>query len=284
MKKHRRYSASPVRHGTAGIISLLLLLPLLWMLLGSLAESGVPVRSLGEMLASLSLRAAGENYARIFTIVPMGRYFVNSLIVTGIAVPLTLLTASWAGFAMAQFPRRSRRALLGLSIFLLMMPVTALWLTRFLLFAWLGVSNSYLPLIAPALMGSSPLFILLFYWGFRRIPMEMYEAARLEGAQPLAVWCYVALPQARAAILSVALLSFLFYWNDFINPLIYLRSQRLYTLALGLQQITAMDKTNYPLMLAAAVLMTLPALLVFLLIQRSLLGEGLNAPRSSRKT
>jgi multiple sugar transport system permease protein len=83
----------------------------------------------------------------------------------------------------------------------------------------------------------------------------------------------VALPQARAATLAVALLSFLFYWNDFINPLLYLRSQKLYTLALGLNQIRAMDQTNFPLLLAAALVMTLPALVVFLLAQKALLGE-----------
>jgi multiple sugar transport system permease protein len=274
MKTRHKWLPNNAAHFLAAVISLLLLLPLLWMLLGSLAESGAPARTLGEVLASVSLQAAGENYARVFQIVPMGRYFVNSLIVTGIAVPLTLLTASWAGFGMAQLPRRGRRFLLGLSLILLMTPVTALWLTRFLLFAWLGVSNSYLPLIAPALMGSSPLFILLFYWNFRRIPAEMFEAARLEGANAWTNWRWVALPQSRPVIVAVALLSFLFYWNDFINPLIYLRSQRLYTLALGLQQITAMDKTNFPLMLAAALVMTLPALLVFLLVQRTLLGEG----------
>jgi multiple sugar transport system permease protein len=274
MTTRRKSLQKYAKHIFAVIISVLLLLPLLWMLLGSLAESGAPTRTLGEVLASSSLRAAGENYAQVFRLVPMGRYFANSLIVTGIAVPLTLLTASWAGFAMAQLPRRPRRALLGLSIILLMTPVTALWLTRFLLFAWMGVSNSYLPLIAPALMGSSPLFILLFYWNFRRIPAEMFEAARLEGANAWTNWRWVALPQARPVLVAVALLVFLFYWNDFINPLIYLRSQRLYTLALGLQQITAMDKTNFPLMLAAAVIMTLPALVFFLLVQRTLLGEG----------
>lgn len=277
-----KQTKQPAAHALALAISLVLLLPLIWMVLGSLAQTGVPTRSLGETLATISLQAAVDNYARIFQIVPMGRYFLNSLVIVAIAVPLTLLTTSWAGFAMAQLPKRARRFLLGLAIVLLMTPVTALWLTRFLIFAWLKVSNSYLPLVAPAVMGSSPLFILLFFWSFRRIPIEMFESARLEGASAWQNWRLVALPQARPAILAVALLTFLFYWNDFINPLIYLRSQRLYTLALGLQQIQALDKTNFPVMLAAAVVMTLPALVVFLLVQRALLGEAAEQNRPAR--
>lgn len=261
-------------HLIAILISVLLLLPLLWMLLGSFAETHVSRRTLGEVLSTISLGSALDNYAQVFRIVPLARYFINSLVVAGIAVPLTLLIASWAGFAMSQLPRRARRWLIGLSIVLLMTPVTALWLTRFLLFSWLGVSNSYLPLIAPALMGSSPLFILIFYWNFRRIPLEMFESAQLEGASARQNWWLVALPQARPALMAVGLLSFLFYWNDFINPLLYLRSQKLYTLALGLNQLQAMDRTNFPLLLAAALVMTVPALLVFLLAQRALLGES----------
>ena len=269
-----KQTKQPAAHALALAISLVLLLPLIWMVLGSLAQTGVPTRSLGETLATISLQAAVDNYARIFQIVPMGRYFLNSLVIVAIAVPLTLLTASWAGFAMAQLPKRARRFLLGLAIVLLMTPVTALWLTRFLIFAWLKVSNSYLPLVAPAVMGSSPLFILLFFWSFRRIPMEMFESAQLEGASAWQNWWLVALPQARASLMAVGLLSFLFYWNDFINPLLYLRSQKLYTLALGLNQLQAMDRTNFPLLLAAALVMTVPALLVFLLSQRALLGES----------
>lgn len=272
-KENKWLLKSNVRHLISITISLILILPLLWMLVGSFAETGASHRTLGEVLGTVSLGSMRDNYAEIFRIVPLARYFANSLLVSALGVSLTLLTASWAGFTMAQLPKGARRWMLGLSIVLLMTPVTALWLTRFLLFSWLGVSNSYLPLLAPALMGSSPLFILLFYWSFRRIPMEMFESAQLEGASPWHNWRLVALPQARAATLAVALLSFLFYWNDFINPLLYLRSQKLYTLALGLNQIRAMDQTNFPLLLAAALVMTLPALVVFLLAQKALLGE-----------
>jgi multiple sugar transport system permease protein len=268
--RRRKWSwKANARHLLSIAISFFLFLPLVWMVVGSFVETGASdFRSLGDV-GSLTV----VNFIEIFRIVPLGRYFANSLLVTGAGVALTLLTASWAGFAIAQLPLRARRWLVGLSIALLMTPVTALWLTRFLMFSRLGASDSYLPLIAPALMGSSALFVLLFYWNFRHIPREMFESGQMDGATPLDNWRLVALPQAKPAVLAVAMLSFLFFWNDFINPLLYLHSQKLYTLPLGLNQIRVMDQTNFPLLLAAALVMTVPALVFFLLAQRALLGE-----------
>ena len=261
-------------HLLAGLVSLLALLPLLWMLAASLRQTGTP---LPRTLDIFPWPPAWENYDRIFEIVPLGRYLLNSLLVVGLAVPLTLLTASWAGFGMSQLPRKQRSRLLVLSILLQMVPVTALWLTRFLLFSWIGLTNSHFALIAPALMGASPLFVLLFYWSFRRVPAEQYESARLDGATPLASWWYIGLPQARPALLAVGLLAFLFFWNDFINPLLYLKSTRLYTLPVGLMQLAELDKTNWPLLMAASALVTLPAVIVFLWLQRALLGEPVHS-------
>jgi multiple sugar transport system permease protein len=261
-------------HLLALLISLLCLLPLLWMLAASLRQTGTP---LPRTLDIFPWPPAWENYARIFQIVPLGRYLLNSIFVVVVAVPLTLLTASWAGFGMSQLPRRARTRLLVLSILLQMMPITALWLTRFLLFSWIGLTNSHLALIAPALMGASPLFVLLFYWSFRRVPLAQYESARLDGASPLTTWRRIGLPQVRPALLAVALLAFLLFWNDFINPLLYLKSTRLYTLPVGLMQLQELDRSNWPLLMAASALVTLPPVGVFLWLQRALLGESAHA-------
>jgi multiple sugar transport system permease protein len=272
MKVERHRLPSTGYHLLAVLVSLLCLLPLLWMVAASLRQTGTP---LPRTLDIFPWPPAWENYVRIFQIVPLGRYLLNSLIVTGLAVPLTLLTASLAGFGMSQLPRKARARLLVLSILLQMVPVTALWLTRFLLLAWIGLTNSHFALIAPALMGASPLFILLFYWSFRRVPLEQYESARLDGASPISTWRLIGLPQARPALLAVGLLAFLFFWNDFINPLLYLKSTRLYTLPVGLMQLQELDKTNWPLLMAASVLVTLPPVGVFLWLQHALLGEGI---------
>jgi multiple sugar transport system permease protein len=246
----------------------LFLLPLFWMLFASLRPAGLPPpRGMEWVLSTWTF----SNYIRIFEILPFGRYVFNSLYISFVGVLLTLLTTSWAGLGMSLLGRRSRLRMLILSAILQIVPITAVWLTRFLLFAWLGITNSRLSLLAPALMGTSPLFILLFYWTFRRIDHAIFETAQLDGANLLQIWWHIALPLARPALMAVGMLSFLYYWNDFINPLLYLRSQSLFTLPIGLLQLQEMDKTNWPLLMAASTLMTVPAVTVFSVLQRALL-------------
>ncbi|MEW6403594.1 MAG: carbohydrate ABC transporter permease [Chloroflexota bacterium] len=245
------------------------LLPLFWMVSASLRVSGLPPpRGIEWIPSPLTF----SNYGRIFEILPFGRYVFNSVYISGVGVLLTLITASWAGLGMSLLGKRARLRLLIFSAVLQIIPITAVWLTRFLLFAWMGVSNSRFSLLAPALMGSSPLFVLLFYWTFRRVDRAVFETAELDGANLLQVWWHVALPLARSALMAVGMLSFLYYWNDFINPLLYLRSQSLFTLPLGLLQLQEMDKTNWPLLMAASVVMTAPAVIVFSVLQRALMG------------
>jgi len=258
-------------HMVATLVALPFVIPLVWMVSSSLRSPGLPPPRGIEWLPR---PLAWENYQTIFQWIPLGRYLLNSLFISTVAVIITLLVASWAGFGMAQLDHRVRRHLLTLSIGLLIVPLTAVWLARFVLFDTLGWIDTYLALLAPALMGSNPLFVLLFYWAFRHLPADLYDVARLDGASPLTVWWRVGLPQVQPTIAAVAVLTFILYWNDFINPLIYLKSQRLYTLSIGLQQFQQLDRTNWPLLLAAAVVMTLPVVVMFLLIQRYLLQQN----------
>lgn len=252
-------------------VAALFIVPLIWAVAFSLRRPGLPPPTQIEWLPS---PAVWSNYAQIFQIVPLAANILNSLIVVGLAVPITLVMASWAGFAMAQLPAPARQRLVALAVVLLMVPIASLWLTRFVMFTYLGLIDTVWALVAPALMGSSPFFVLLFYWTFRRVPLELFEAARLDGAGALAIWARVAIPLARPTIVAVAVLAFSLYWNDFMSPLLYLRSQRLYTLPLGLSLLAQMDRTNWPLLMAGAVVMTAPVVVLFLVVQRYFWPEG----------
>jgi multiple sugar transport system permease protein len=264
-------------HGLPLLVGALFLLPLLWMLTASLRDPGLPPARTIEWLPD---PVQPGNYGAVFELLPFGRYLLNSLAVVALAVPLTIITASMAGFAMALLERRSRMVLVIVSVALLMVPVTALWLTRFLLLRWAGLTDSLLALVLPALAGSSPLFVLLYYWTFRRLSSEVFEMAHLDGAGVLTTWRRVAMPQALPTSIAVAVLAFILYWSDFISPLLYLRSQDLYTLPLGLRQLQQLDPSDWPLLMAGAVMLTLPAVLFFLLVQHLFLGErGLGSRR-----
>jgi multiple sugar transport system permease protein len=258
------------RHLPAILIAVVFLLPLYFMLSGSLRQAGLPPPRTPELVPS---PLAWGNYDRAFELVDIPRYTLNSFIVVAFAVPLTVLTASWAGFAMTRLSRRWAGILIAVSLIALMVPLTALLVPRFVIFKNLGLIDTYVPLIAPAIMGTSPFYVLLYYWSFRRLPPELFEAARLEGLGPLAIWRRVAMPLVRPVTIAVAVLAFVFTWNNFLDPLIFLFDQEKFTVPLGLRALSVLDRTNFPLLLAGSVAATLPVILAFLYVQRYFLQE-----------
>jgi len=241
---------------------------------GSLREPGTPPPRAPELLPR---PLSATSYERAFDLVDLARHTVNSLIVAGLTVPLAVLFASWAGFAFLLVAGRTRTVLIGLSFAALMVPLTALLVPRFVLFRWLELTDTWLPLVAPALLGLSPFYVLLYYWSFRRLPTELFEAATLEGMRPLAMWRRLAMPLVRPVTVAIALLAFITTWGNFLDPLIYLFNPDLYTLPLGLRSLEALDRTNYPVLLAGAVVATAPVIVAFVIAQRYFLHEDRGA-------
>ena len=250
----------------------LFILPLLWMIGASLRQPGLPPPNSLEWVPNPVVL---DNYPRLFGMagLPLGVYLANSLKVVAAAVPLTILTASWAGFAMAQLAPRPRNLLILISLATLMVPVTALWITRFIIYKNIGVLDTLWAVILPSFMGTSPFYVLLFYWAFTRIPSELYEAARLEGAGAFRVWASIGIPLVKPAITAVAVLCFVFYWSNFMDPLLYLNNQQNYTLPIGLQQLQQMARTDFPLLMAGSVVITVPVIAMFMLAQRYFLHD-----------
>lgn len=254
----------------AGVVTAVFGLPLLFMLSGSLRRAGEPPPRAPELVPD---PLAFGNYTRAFELADLGRYTLNSLLVAAFVVPLSVLVASWAGFAVSRLPRRWAAVLVASSFVALMVPLTALLVPRFALFRALGLTDTYVPLVAPALLATSPLYVLVYAWAFRRLPTELYEACRLEGMTPLTIWRRVAMPLVRPVTVGVGLLAFVVSWGNFLDPLVYLFDADLYTLPLGLRSLAQLDRTNYPLLLAGSVVATAPVVAVFLVAQRFFLQE-----------
>ncbi len=259
-----------MRAFVAGLVAALFALPLLFMVSGSLRRAGEPPPRSVELLPDPIVLA---NYGRALELVDLIRYALNSLLVAAVVAPLSVLVASWAGFALTRLPRRWAAALVASSFAALMVPLTALLVPRFAVFRALGLTDTYVPLVAPALLGTSPFYVLVFWWAFRRVPPELYEACRLEGMTPFAVWRRVAMPLVRPVAVGVGVLAFVVAWGNFLDPLVYLFDPDLYTLPLGLRSLAALDETNYPLLLAGAVIATAPVVAAFLVAQRFFLQE-----------
>ena len=251
-------------------VALVLAAPLLVMIVGSFRGLGLPPPRSIELVP----RDAGlESYRSAFALAPLSRSLLNSFVVAAISVPIAILTSSWAGFAIAQLSDRRRRQLIVVVLLLLMVPLTALWLTRFVVFKWLGLIDTRWALIAPALMGGSPFAVLLYAYAFGRIPGEIYDAARLEGVRAFTIWRRIAFPLVRATTVAVGMLAFVASWANFIDPLLYLSSEEKFTAPLTLRYLEQLGPTNWPVLLAGSVIVTLPVLVVFLLAQRYFLQE-----------
>ncbi|HEX5598620.1 MAG TPA: carbohydrate ABC transporter permease [Micromonosporaceae bacterium] len=245
--------------------------PLWFMAVGSLRPAGRPPPRTLELLPPEPTLAA---YARLPELIPLYTYLANSAFVVALAVPLTVGVAALAGFGLRLLAPAARRlVILGLLVVLLV-PSTAVWATRFELFRLARVVDTYLPLLAPAVLAVSPFLVLLYAWSFGGVPDTQLQAARLEGAGWLTVWRRVALPQVRPATLAVAVLAFTFHWANFIDPLLYLQNGDRYTLPLGLQFLRLLNPTGWPLLMAGCVIATAPCVAVFLLAQRILLSDN----------
>src|SRR5215203_3228370 len=268
--RRRHQALDAVHRLVATAVTLLFLLPLLWATSASLRATGTPSPRALEWIPS---PIAWENYRTVFRLIDLHRFVLNSLFVAALAVPLTIVVASWAGFAISQLSHRWRLRLIAFSVLCLMVPLTAIWLPRFILFKEAGLIDRRIALVVPALMGTSPFYVLLFAWTFLRIPQEIYEAARLDGATPWRIWQEIALPLARPAIVAVAVLSAVHYWNSVIEPLLLIRTDANNTASLGLRVLYSLDRTNWPLIMTGAIVVIAPVLLVFVLAQRAFLQD-----------
>ncbi|MGI8806903.1 MAG: carbohydrate ABC transporter permease [Acidimicrobiales bacterium] len=262
-------SHAVLRHLPAACIAVGGCLPLILMVAGSLQHPGEPPSRVVDIVPS---HPSIEGYRRAFELVDLGRYFINSLVVVAIAVPLSVVCASWAGFALSQLPRRPARLVLGLCVLILVLPPAALVVGRFALYRRLGILDTYVPLVAPSLYGTSVLYVLLYAWSFRRLPSAYLDVGRLAGLGPFQLWRSIAFPLVRPMTVAVATLAFVTTWSNFLDPLVYLQDPALYTLPLGLRVLKLVGQQDVPVQLAASVVTTLPVVGAFLSAQRFFLG------------
>lgn len=251
----------------AFLASAALLAPLVFLVLGAFhAPGGEPPRGWGVFPTSPTLDA----FDRAFGVVPLDRQLLNSLIVCAVAVPVSVLVASWAGFALAHLDAPRRRRAVGLVLILLVVPASAVWTPRFVLLSEAGLVDTLVPLMLPALAATTPFAVLLFYWSFRRVPGELAEASRLEGLGSFATWRMVS-PLVRPTTIAVAAVTFALNWGNFVDALLYLYSPERYTLPLGMSQLRLLGPTDVPTVLAGSLVVAAPPVIAFALVQRRFL-------------
>jgi ABC-type glycerol-3-phosphate transport system permease component len=199
------------------------------------------------------------------------RLFANSIVIATLTVLFTVASSALVAFAFAAIPARGRRVLFALLIGTILIPPAAVIVPQFILFSRLGWVGTYLPLLVPHLFASAFYVFLLRQW-FLGLPPHLFEAAQVDGATPWQTFRHVALPLAKPALAAVAVFAFIGAWNDFLNPLVYLRSPDSFTVSLGMATLDGIYVHDPQRSVAMAVIALVPPVLVYLVAQRFVVG------------
>ncbi|MBV7334377.1 carbohydrate ABC transporter permease [Chloroflexi bacterium TSY] len=242
-----------------------MLIPLLWLLSSSFKDSGRIFLFPPQWIPN---PWRPENYTKVFDQIPFLRFYWNTILVTGLAMAGQILAASLVafGFARLRFPGRDVLFLVLLST--IMIPYHVTLIPTFVLFRMLGWLDTYAPLILPYWLGGGAFYVFLLRQFYMRLPLDLDDAARIDGATTFGIYRRVILPQAKPALGVVAVFTFLGHWNDFFNPLIYLNTTNKYTLALGINLFRSYQTTQWNLLMAASVMVTAPCIVLYAVAQR----------------
>ncbi|MGI9145308.1 MAG: carbohydrate ABC transporter permease [Chloroflexota bacterium] len=269
MSNNLRLRAGVGFYVAASVLTVFFLGPFVWTLISSLKLPS-EITTFPPVFIPASLRF--ENYAQAWTRVPFLTFYVNSAIVSVLAVLGQIVSATLVAYGFARFRFPFRDALFLLVIATLIVPWEVTIVPSFVLYRWLGWLDSLKPLIVPFWFGGSPLFIFLLRQFFMGIPREFDEAAEIDGANSFRILWQILVPLCMPALTTVAIFSFLQHWNEFIQPLIYLNTQEHFTVSLGLRlfQTTPTDpgEPKEHLLMAASVIASIPCILLFFAAQR----------------
>jgi len=264
MKRNKLYRKITV-YAALALVSLVLILPFLWIISTSL-KGDEDIFTTPPQWIPTDLR--WENYSDVFERMPYLIYFRNSVFVTVMTIVGVVISSSLVAYAFACLRWPGRNALFIFVLATMMLPMQVTMIPMFVLFKELGWLNTYKPLIVPAFFGGGAFNIFLLRQFFLTIPKELFEAARIDGCSEFRIYWNIVLPLAKPALATVAILTFMFSWNDFLGPLIYLSDQLKGTLALGLALFVGQHQTEWGMLMAASVLMMLPMVLIFFFFQR----------------
>jgi len=265
---------SPVRrlaaHGLLALASLAMIYPVLWMI----GSSFKPDERIFTELSPLPAGLDPFNYVNGWTALPVSfdRFFLNSFLVAGLAVLGNLLACSVAGYAFARLNFPLKKLWFALMMGTLLLPSPGTLIPQYILFLKLEWVDSFLPLVVPKFLGADAFFIFLFVQFFRGIPRELDEAAIMDGCGPWRIFWRVMLPLSTPVIGTAAIFTFIWTWDDFFGPLIYLNDVGRYTVPLALRSFTdSTSQSSWGQLFAMSTLSLAPVFVFFVFFQKFLI-------------
>ncbi len=246
------------------VIIVFMLLPFVWVFFGSFKTQAEFMSNPGAWLPEAF---QFDNYVRLFADRGFGTYLMNSIIVSVVAIAGNVMFSAMAGYALAKLRFRGRRIVFPLVIVSMIVPYVALFVPQFVIVVQLGLVDTLTAIILPMLV--LPLSVFIMRQFAYSVPFELMEAARLDGAGEARLFFRIFLPLTGPGLATVGILSFLTSWNNFLWPLVVAQSQKTYTAPVGLAVASQASNTiSFGLLLAGAVVVLLPILILFLFLQK----------------
>lgn len=245
--------------------AVIVLFPLVWMLSTSLKTKAEVAKFPPVWIPAIP---QWNNYPDALATGDWARFFLNTLWYAGGAAFGELLSCSLVAYGFARLRAPGKNTLFVLVLGTMMLPYTATLIPQYVMFSKLGWVDSYWPLILPKFFGSAYLIFMLRQF-YKTLPKDYEEAALIDGANYLGIWWRIILPLSLPALGAIVIMSFLFHYQDFLGPLIYINSTNLYPFSLALQQFRApFGGTSFHLLMAASAVTIIPPLIVFFISQR----------------
>lgn len=252
------------------LASLVMLYPLLWMLASSFKPESEIFGSASLWPSSLGL----DSYRRGWTGLQVGfdKFLLNSLVISVLSVIGNVFSCSLAAYAVARLEFRGRTFWFALMLGTLMLPYHVTLIPQYILFLGLDWVDTFLPLVVPKFLAVDAFFIFLLVQFFRALPRELDDAAKIDGCGPWGIYWKIILPLSLPALATAAIFTFIFTWDDFFGPLVYLNDMNSYTVQLGLRSfVDSSGTSDWGALFAMSTLTLLPVFMFFVFFQRLLI-------------
>jgi multiple sugar transport system permease protein len=253
--------------------SVLMLYPLLWLLAASFRPENEIFTSASIIPSTWSIDSYIRGWNGLRT--SFGTFYINSFIISGLSVVGNVFACSMAAYAFARLQFKGKNFWFAMMLMTLMLPYQVTLIPQYVLFLQLGWVNTFLPLVVPKFLAADGFFIFLMVQFFRGLPKELDEAAQMDGCSAWRIYWKIILPLSTPVLATAAIFTFIWTWDDFFGPLIYLSEMKSYTVMLGLRTFTdSTGESDFGGLFAMSVLSLVPIFLFFLFFQRMLI-EGI---------
>ena len=250
--------------------SIVVVIPYIWMLSNSFKTT---IETLTDPMHIIPQEFTLDGYIKVLTKSPFFHWLGNSVFITCFNTIVILFTSTLVGYLFARFRFRGRDFLFAMLMFTMMVPAQVTMITTFIIIDDIGLYDSVWALIIPSFVNVFGIYLCKQYC--EEIPRELIESARIDGAGDFAIYWRIVIPQIRPAIGALAIFTFMEYWNDYLNPLIYLSSTEKMTLPLALSYFSTQHTTDLSATMAASALIMIPAAVVFIIFQKQFI-KGLS--------